>query len=328
MYKLIPIILLGLLLHCCQKKDWAEPGALVPLTVDQDPSLPSLQINGTLLHAEAHGNPNDPLIIVIHGGPGADYRSMLDAKAFANHGFYVVFYDQRGSGLSKRENKEQYEGQGAIQLFIDDLGAIIDLYQISDTQKVFLLGHSWGAMLATAYINQNPSRINGAILAEPGGLTWPQTTEYLTRSNHIKFFSEALNDAIFTEQIMAGRSEHEVLDYKASFFSNFENAPGNTIGNSGPYPSWRSGAVAFSSLIDNADIYSFDFTTQLKQFNPKILFLYSERNKAYGLEWAQKVSAPYPSAEIKLLENCGHEMLHFGWTGFYPKALTYLNELK
>ncbi|MBX2929824.1 MAG: alpha/beta hydrolase [Saprospiraceae bacterium] len=328
MYKITFALLSGLLLASCQLEDWASPGALVPLTVDQDPDLPALAINGTLLHVQSYGASSDPLLVMLHGGPGGDFRSLLQARRFAEAGFYVVFYDQRGSGLSKREDKNRYEGADAVQLFIDDLDALISHFQIHDSQKVFLMGHSWGAMLAAGYINQHPGKISGAVLAEPGGFTWTQTGEYLSRSNSIRFFSEALNDAIFPEQILAGRSEHEVLDYKASFFSNYENAPGNVIGNAGPYPFWRNGAVAFEALIDNADRYGFDFTTQLHQFTPKVLFLYSEYNEAYGRQWAETVAAPFPHVEIKMIAQTGHEMLHFGWAGLYPVSLTYLNELK
>lgn len=323
------LLLAGLFLTAaCKKEDMAEPGTLVPRTVDQDATLPSLPVNGTLLHVESHGDPSDPLLVIVHGGPGGDYRSLLNAKDFADEGFHVVFYDQRGCGLSKREEKSQYQAQTAVQLYINDLDALIDHFRQGPSQKVFLLGHSWGAMLSTAYINQHPEKISGAVLAEPGGFTWTQTSEYLGRSNKIKFFSEALNDAIFPEQIIAGRPEQEVLDYKASFFSSFENAPGNTIGNPGSYPFWRNGAVAFEKLIENAEKYGFDFTTNLHEFSPKVLFLYSENNKAYGIEWAKKVSAPYPNVQLEIVHNSGHEMLYFGWTDFHPKASDYLNTLK
>ncbi len=309
-------------------KDMEEPGNLVPATVDQNLSLPSAPINGTLLHLEVFGDPKDPLLIILHGGPGADYRSMLNAKAFVDDGFYLIFYDQRGSGLSKREDSDQYKHENSFQLFIDDLDQIISKFRSSDAQKVFLLGHSWGAMLATAYINQNPMKISGAVLAEPGGFTWTQTEEYLSRSNKINFFSEALNNATFPDQIFGGQSEHEVLDYKATFFSNFENAPGNTIGNAGHYPFWRHGSVAFQSLISNAEEHGFDFTTHLNQYTTKILFLYSKLNQAYGIEWAETVSSPYPNVDINRVDNSGHEMLYFGWPDFYPKSLNYLINLK
>ncbi len=318
---------MALILFSCGT-EMTEPGRLVPLTVAEDPALPSAFINETHLHTEAFGDPDDPLLVVVHGGPGGDYRSLLGAKAFSEYGFYVVFYDQRGSGLSKREPASQYTGEGSVRLFLDDLHALIAHYRRSESQKVFLLGHSWGAMLATGYINLHPSQVSGAILAEPGGLTWKQTSEYLSRSNKIRFFTEALNDAVFAEQIIAGRSEQEVLDYKASFFTNYENAPGNVIGNRGHYPSWRSGAVAFQALIANAAQYGFDFTTNLQAFTHQVLFLYSENNKAYGADWAAKVASPYPNARLREVAGCGHEILYFGWDDFFPRALHYLNEMR
>ena len=94
-----------------------EAGNLVPKTVTEDPSLPAISVNGTRLHAETFGNPDDPMVVVLHGGPGADYRSMLNVRALADDGYFVVFYDQRGSGLSQRQDKSGY----SIQLMLDDL---------------------------------------------------------------------------------------------------------------------------------------------------------------------------------------------------------------
>jgi proline iminopeptidase len=321
-------IILFFLSAACELEDWAEPGALVPPTADEDASIPSLSINGTLLHVEAFGNPADPVLILIHGGPGGDFRSLLHAKDFVNEGFYVVFYDQRGTGLSKRESKSQFENPNALQLFVNDLDLLIEYFRIGETQKVFLLGHSWGGMLAAAYINQHPEKISGVVVAEPGGLTWHQTKDYLSRSNKIRFFSEGINDAIFPEQIFAGRSEHEVLDYKAAYFSSYENAPENPLGNPGPYPFWRNGAVSAQALFENAEKYGFDFTIHLENYPTKVLFMFSENNRAYGASWAQQVSSPFPNVELVEVKNTGHEMLYFGWSDMYPKVLNYFNQLK
>ena len=326
MYRFIYFILL-LLLAACEPEDWSTPGNLVPPTVDEDSSIPSLSINGTLLHVESYGDPADPLLVVIHGGPGGDFRSLLNAKDLVDDGFFVVFYDQRGTGLSKREHRSQFEGENVTDLFVEDLHALIDHF--SPTQDgVFLLGHSWGAMLATAYIDKYPGHIRGAVLAEPGGLTWEQAEEYMSRSNEVKFFNEALNNMLIAEEVVAGRSEHEILDYKASFSANFENAPGNTIGNPGHYPFWRNGAVAAESLYKMAEKHGFDFTANLHAYEAEILLLYSQNNKAYGEAWALEVAAPFPHAKIDVVRNSGHEMLYFGWADMYPKVSTYLKQLK
>ncbi|MBK9106411.1 MAG: hypothetical protein IPL92_18070 [Saprospiraceae bacterium] len=69
-------------------------------------------------------------------------------------------------------------------------------------------------------MHQRVSRENRwRCLAANGGFTWDQVMEYLSRSNHIDFFPEALNDAVFPEQIFAGRDEDEILDYKFAYFS-------------------------------------------------------------------------------------------------------------
>ena len=264
---------------CSDLTDPLTPGRLVPLTVDEDSSLPSLLVHGTLLHVETYGNPTDPMIIMIHGGPGGDYRSLLEAKAFADDGYFVVFYDQRGTGLSQRVDASDFE---EIRIMIDDLDALIHHFRQTDEQKVFLVGHSWGAMLATGYINEFPEKIDGVVLAEPGGFTWDLVLDYLSRSNHIDLFSEALNDALFPEQIFAGRDEDEILDYKAAYFFTFENAPGNTIGNAGPYPFWRSGAVSFDAMIATGETKGLDFTTHLHNYPTRDLFTYSELKTAYG----------------------------------------------
>src|SRR5215213_1920024 len=54
-----------------------EPGNLVPRTVAEDPSLPAIEMNGSRFHLETFGNPANPVIVFLHGGPGGDYRSML-----------------------------------------------------------------------------------------------------------------------------------------------------------------------------------------------------------------------------------------------------------
>ena len=323
------LLALGCLVSSCQKGelDASQPGNLVPLTVDQDPSLPRIEVNGTLLHSEAFGNPDDALLVVIHGGPGSDYRYLLNCKAFADEGFRVVFYDQRGSGLSKRHPKDSY----SIEVMTDDLGAVIGHYKTRPAQKVFLLGQSWGAMLATSYINANPTKIDGAILCEPGGLTYPQMKEYVSRLRSYSPFSETLNDVAYLDQFFTGKEDqHEILDYKFGLWAASDGAEDSPTGNEGPIPFWRGGAVVNDALFTIGEEQGFDWTTNLHQFGTKILFAYSENNTAYGEQHAKNVSAPYSNVQLFRVDDAGHDMLTFpqGWQNFYPVGLAYLNELK
>jgi len=122
----------------CTTEELTTEGALVPPTVIEDASIPSITINGALFHSQFFGDPSDPIIIVIHGGPGADYRSVLNFRDLSADGFFVVFYDQRGSGLSQRFDADFYKDQ-TVQLFIDDLDGVINHFRKSIDQKLILV---------------------------------------------------------------------------------------------------------------------------------------------------------------------------------------------
>ncbi len=304
-----------------------DTGRLVPRTVDEDASLPSINVNGTKLHAETFGDPQNPMLIVIHGGPGADYRYLLNCKEFAKEGYFVVFYDQRGSGLSQRHPKSLY----TLKTLEDDLGAVIRYYRRSPAQKVFLLGHSWGGMLAAAFVNSNPTVVNGLIIGEAGGLVWKDVEDYVARSRDFGLFSESLNNATYLDQFFTGRkNQHQILDYKFGLLTETDGANDSPVGNEASLPYWRAGAVVFDALYDLGDKLKPDWTANLGQFRTRVLFVYSQNNKAFGEAHARKVSGAFPNVQLERINDAGHDMLSFprGFANFFPLALTYLNGLR
>lgn len=321
--KILRLLVLAIIMFSsCEKVfHFDEDGILVPLTVMEDNSLPSININGVKLHSEAFGNPSNPMLIAIHGGPGADYRGLLNFKQLVNDNMFVVFYDQRGSGLSQRLNKNEYSN---VQVYIDELDAVISHYRQNSSQKIFLAGHSWGAMLATAYINQNLNDITGVILAEPGGFTWEQTVAYTDRCRELNLFNELTNDFVYQDQFITG-SDHNTLDYKMALSTAGDVATGDI----GQTPYWRWGAICSNSSINSAinNPEQMNFTTNLSNFTTKVLFVYSEQSTAYGLEHAELVSSAFPNVELVKILGCGHGIPHFGWNNFYPIIQNYLNEL-
>jgi proline iminopeptidase len=85
--KLVGLLLITLFIAGCDKElTTKQAGNLVPKTVMEDASLPSITVNGTTLHAETFGNADSPMVVMLHGGPGGDYRAMLKLKELANDG--------------------------------------------------------------------------------------------------------------------------------------------------------------------------------------------------------------------------------------------------
>jgi proline iminopeptidase len=293
-----------------------EGGNLVAKTVDQDPLLPSIKVNGTHLHAETFGNPSNPIIIALHGGPGGDYRYILNAKALANDGFFVVFYDQRGTGLSKRYPRKSI----GMNEMLGDVKGVINFYRKSPSQTVILLGHSWGGMLATAYVNTYPNDVDGVIAMEPGGFTDTQVNAYFSRGTPDSFFGERVNDILSQEQFFTASensNNHELLDYKSGLVANIA-----------VNPYFRLGYMANQDLLVDGTKSGFDFTTNLQQFKRKTLFIYSDGNKAYTTEHARLLSSAYPNVILRQIPNSVHSMILRNWEATYPELRSYLSTFK
>jgi proline iminopeptidase len=62
------LIVVMLALFSCRKKNTLTTGNLVPKTVTEDASLPSITVNNIKLHSEAFGNPANTMIVAVHGG--------------------------------------------------------------------------------------------------------------------------------------------------------------------------------------------------------------------------------------------------------------------
>lgn len=318
-----PILLLALTLPLAGCLCASDPGNLVPKTVAEDPSLPAIEINGTRLHSEAFGDPGQPTIIVLHGGPGQDYRAQLPLRALADDGLRVVFWDQRGTGLSERVDPEPI----TLDVLLEDLRQVIEYY--APDQPVVFIGQSWGAMYGTAFINEYGDyngRIKGAILTEPGAFTYAQLREFMKRLQaSLSLVGEQFNDALWAGQFVSP-ADHERADYQESLFA-IRGAPAEHRDPNNLPPFWRFGAAVKQRLFEIAKKEGFDWTTNLAAFQHEVLFLRGDLNEAATLEQQQELAASYPNAVIETIENAGHEIIWERTDDYLTHTRAYLREI-
>jgi proline iminopeptidase len=274
---------------------------LVPGTVDDDSALPSLELSGTRFHLETFGTPGNPVVIVLHGGPGVDYRSLLPLGALADDGFFVVFWDQRGTGLSRRHPCEELTAAN----YLRDLEAIVDRFARSPSDRISFVGHSWGAMYATWYTNEHPERVGPLVLAEPGAFTRAELDDYFSRFlGSAELTGENFNDAAFFARILTP-DDHARADFNMAVSSTIISEPlGLDQGH--PEPFWRLGALLPACLPDTAG--AFDWTTNLSRYASGALFIHGERNRVHTLEHQSALAAYYPRAEVATIPGVGHDM--------------------
>lgn len=281
----------------------------VAATVEDDASLPQIEIDGVRLHAETYGDPSNPVIIVLHGGPGGDYRSQLGARSLADSNF-VVFYDQRGAGLSERVPAEDLN----VRAYMAELDGVIDRY--SPDRPVTLLGHSWGAMLATAYLGQAPERVARAILLEPGFFTGEEMQDWMTQAqpymSGLGFYWQA-TIAAFQSLHVSGPDTRAGQDHMMSeIIHTFVNHPDNPYhcpGEDFDAPAWRFGATA-SQTAGKTRAAEIELIAQGAESYPgPVLLLAGACNDWLG-EDAQRVHLSFfQNGELKTVPNSGHDMI-------------------
>jgi len=286
----------------------------VAQTVAQDASLPSITLEGVTFHAETFGEASNPVVIVVHGGPGGDYRYLLNLQELSDE-FYVVFYDQRGSGLSPRVDPSEI----TLDSSIEDLNRIVEHF--GQGRPVNLVGHSWGAMLVTAYTGRYPDKVDHLVVAEPGFLTneaYADFQRHFLEPYDLSLMAQAT--WIWFESLhVQGPDEYARDDYllgraaKAWYYS-----PKNGYNCPGAQPSddfaWRAGASSQEALFNgvrdaNGSVDVSILTEGLENFTGPVLMIVSECNRWVGLEHQRRYHLGlYSDIELVVIPNAGHDM--------------------
>jgi proline iminopeptidase len=132
-----------------------------------------LSLEDARIFYEVVGSTGDP-IVVVHGGPGLDHSYLqpgLDALATRNT---VVYYDQRGTG---RSSADLLESTINLDSFVQDIEA---LRVALGYDRVSVLGHSFGTLIAMEYAARFPESTRALILmnpVEPGSRFREQTAD-------------------------------------------------------------------------------------------------------------------------------------------------------
>ncbi|QRG67642.1 alpha/beta fold hydrolase [Brevibacillus choshinensis] len=99
---------------------------------------------------------NNPVVLFLHGGPG--YPQIAYARKYQQElekDFVVVNWDQRGSGKSYHWNMTDEDLK--VEKLVEDTAELTKYLQEKFNQpKIFIVGHSWGSLLATWTVQKYP----------------------------------------------------------------------------------------------------------------------------------------------------------------------------
>ncbi|MDQ2854552.1 MAG: proline iminopeptidase-family hydrolase [Chloroflexota bacterium] len=101
-------------------------------------------------------------VLLLHGGPGAthEYFAACDSY-FPAAGIEYYYYDQLGSAWSDQPDDPDL---WTIPRFVDEVEQVRHALGL-DRDNFYLLGHSWGGMLAIEYALQHQQHLKGLIIS-------------------------------------------------------------------------------------------------------------------------------------------------------------------
>jgi len=252
------------------------------------------------LYWREDGPPDAPLIVLLHGGPGAHHDYLYPQMLELARSHRVITYDQRGGGRSRTDDPAPITWRTQV----DDLASLLRELNLQGASTT-LVGYSWGALLAMLFAiewrrdNSLPA-IGRLALISPA----PITREWRTRFEE-DLLARQRGPAIHDLRVAltaSGLRESDMTAYRqrsfelsvAGYFADPHRAEALT-------PFRVTGKVQ-QSIWDS--LGEFDLREDLRAVRLPVLVVHG-RNDPIPLESAEAVASAL-DGRLVVLDDCGH----------------------
>lgn len=132
---------------------------------------------------------SNPVLLFVHGGPGMpEYFLTEDYDTGLEDYFTVVYWDQRGAGLSYSRNIDN--STMTIDQYIDDTVAVTNYLRESFGQdKIYLMAHSWGTYFGIQAVQKAPQLYKAYIAV--GQVTDQEESERVAYQYMLDYYKKA-----------------------------------------------------------------------------------------------------------------------------------------
>ncbi|MBE9067399.1 alpha/beta hydrolase [Leptolyngbya cf. ectocarpi LEGE 11479] len=137
----------------------------------------------------------NPVLLYLAGGPGGTDLGAMRADTSLEQHFVVVTWDQRGTGKSYAA-MEPVETLTLNQMVKDTIELTNYLRSRFDTDKIYLVGNSWGTILGTLAVQQHPELFYAYV--GTGQMISLRETDILFYKDTIAWAEQTNNDALLT----------------------------------------------------------------------------------------------------------------------------------
>lgn len=261
--------------------------------------MATLQNNDVELYYELHGN-GPPLLLIA--GLASDSPSWLPVLVDLKKQFTVILMDNRGVGRSTQECEIQ------IGLMADDSMVLLRHLGL---EKVHLLGHSMGGMVALEFAVRYPGMVEKLVLAS-------STVRNLARNNRL-FDDWASAREAELDQSAWFRTIFTWI-FTEMFFENGQRVD-DVIRYLLGYP-WPQSAQGFRKQVQA--IAAFDGTALLPQISVPTLVLAGELDILMPLKHSVTLADGIAGAQLTVIEQAAHSVHTEQPEAFVSQVIAFL----
>ena len=267
------------------------------------------------LYVKTYGNPAKPALLYIHGGPRGNSTLFegTTAQALADRGFYVIVYDRRGEGRSA-DSAASFTFDEAFT----DLNALFSRLKLN---KVNLLGHSFGGIVATLYSEKHPKKIRRLFLI--GALVnQQQSYDHILQTATVSGREQA--NPTIVQQVQAiqaldrNSAQYRGLTYQLAAELGYFRMPNPTAEYRQLTAQYQNSAAGQNNIrndqapvkfYQNEERVNIDTTSALKRIKASGIGLYALYGKQDGifseaqLSQLRQLTGP---AKFAFIDNCSH----------------------
>ncbi|MBI5346683.1 MAG: alpha/beta fold hydrolase [Chlamydiae bacterium] len=258
-----------------------------------------VKANGAKIFCRVIGKGNP--ILVIHGGPGLSQDYLLPQMARLGKNNLVIFYDQRGCGLSTGEiNADSIR----IETFRDDIEAIKKAFGY---EKITVLGHSWGCFLAMKYATSHPESIDKLILLSSSPASSEEFSLFTKEfERRMAPYQDKLN-AIKKTLEFSKRDPTTVANYYRIMFRKYCYDPqkANLLNLCMSQRATINGLKVSDIFEQSLFSKPYNLHAQLKKINISTLIIHGDYDPIPYVT-AQNIHESIHNSKYILIKNCGH----------------------
>ncbi|MBN2409509.1 MAG: proline iminopeptidase-family hydrolase [Candidatus Aminicenantes bacterium] len=166
--KLFPIVIMAALLAGCSQREGTSAldyfkGDTAAVKTGGIKIIPIETPKGRFnVWTKRFGNNPRMKLLLLHGGPGATHEYFECFESFfPSEGIEFIYYDQLGSAYSDQPQDTDLWEVGRFVEEVEQVRRALGL----NRDNFFLLGHSWGGILATEYALKYQDRLKGLIIS-------------------------------------------------------------------------------------------------------------------------------------------------------------------